>query len=522
MPPATDGSSGSSTKVPNTSWVWLWWNYIITTAVHISGTWWFTNGLQLTGNINGNATNRNNIIGRNSCVSTTGNNNVVIGDSAAPSFTGFWTILIGSGVAAASTSGAYNIAIGVLALASVTTASQNVAVGTEALQNAIGGNNTAIGHQAGQSTSTGSNNTYIGFQTGTTGNYSNSTALGAGSLINASNQIMFGTSSQIGTFPACPIYTGSTIPTTDNSTNLITSSWVKSLNYLTSSIWSSAQTITGSWDFTSGTILVPVASYSIFDAHAASTLWVQTYTSSVGWLTNSIFSTIQTVTANWIFSSLPIFQYGFYIGNNPNGPTMSNPTPTDPNLNISSGSNGTSGSINLNAPVTNLSGNFAALSVVAVRTAYSTNAAILSYTPVCTFTGSLYYSGIGVGGFGYVTATNTNPNFTTPKRITTGTFTIDVGTTGFGSGFVATPPGKEWTNSGTDPPAGSAYALNCPCHVTLSAGPSGGYTIDAQLYYQQLVSPPGNFNWYINLYVFHSGSLADPPLGTYIKYSIFC
>ncbi|MFY7884503.1 MAG: hypothetical protein ACOVOV_06625, partial [Dolichospermum sp.] len=73
---------------------------------------------------------------------------------------------------------------------SVTT---NTAVGNQALQsNTSGQNNTAIGYKSGLGNTGGSYNTYLGSLADTSGNYSNSTALGYNSRITASNQIMLG------------------------------------------------------------------------------------------------------------------------------------------------------------------------------------------------------------------------------------------------------------------------------------------------------------------------------------------
>jgi hypothetical protein len=79
--------------------------------------------------------------------------------------------------------------------------STNTVFGTNALSsNTTGSNNTAVGYKAGYAgtaNTTGSNNTYVGYNTQANGAaYSDSTALGAGATITASNQIMIGRSTE--------------------------------------------------------------------------------------------------------------------------------------------------------------------------------------------------------------------------------------------------------------------------------------------------------------------------------------
>jgi len=77
------------------------------------------------------------------------------------------------------------------------------AVGSFSGMNHTGQNNTFIGSVAGQSSSTtydvrtGSNNTYIGYRTSANNSaWANSTAVGTGAVISASNQIVLGTASE--------------------------------------------------------------------------------------------------------------------------------------------------------------------------------------------------------------------------------------------------------------------------------------------------------------------------------------
>ena len=84
--------------------------------------------------------------------------------------------------------------------------STNTVFGTNALSsNTTGSNNTAVGYKAGYAgtaNKTGSNNTYVGYQAkANADNYSNSTALGAGATITASNQVVLGTSTETVVIP---------------------------------------------------------------------------------------------------------------------------------------------------------------------------------------------------------------------------------------------------------------------------------------------------------------------------------
>jgi hypothetical protein len=94
----------------------------------------------------------------------------------------------------------------VLALYSNTTGGNNSAFGQNALNSTTtGSTNTALGFNAGNTgtaNTIGSNNTYLGYNTGSSANnLSNSTAIGTGATITASNQIVLGTSSETTTIP---------------------------------------------------------------------------------------------------------------------------------------------------------------------------------------------------------------------------------------------------------------------------------------------------------------------------------
>ena len=73
----------------------------------------------------------------------------------------------------------------------------NTIVGSNCLiYNTTGKSNTAIGQGCGTGNVTGSNNCFIGAETNTTGQFSNSCAIGYASMITQSNQIVLGSSSE--------------------------------------------------------------------------------------------------------------------------------------------------------------------------------------------------------------------------------------------------------------------------------------------------------------------------------------
>ncbi|MFN3755404.1 MAG: tail fiber domain-containing protein, partial [Flavobacterium sp.] len=126
-----------------------------------------------------------------------GVNNTSFGVNAlSQDVTGTFNTAIGSAALQDITNGARNVAVGSVSLNANTSGNENTAVGVDALSfNETGNNNTVVGRRAmgaiGAST-TGSNNTAIGYFAYSTGNFTNSTALGANTVITASNQIRLG------------------------------------------------------------------------------------------------------------------------------------------------------------------------------------------------------------------------------------------------------------------------------------------------------------------------------------------
>jgi len=100
-----------------------------------------------------------------------------------------------------NTTGNNNSALGAASLFSNSSGSSNTALGTSSL--AIGttaSRNTAVGDSAGYNITSGSNNTFIGYgaNCGSLGTASNSTAIGNGAVVTASNIFVFGNSEVTG------------------------------------------------------------------------------------------------------------------------------------------------------------------------------------------------------------------------------------------------------------------------------------------------------------------------------------
>jgi|GEM_PF-4061744 len=111
---------------------------------------------------------------------------------------GFNIVAIGNGTAGNTGNLSSSVVIGSYALNQASgTISENTIVGANAMEYTTGTGNTAIGYQAGDNGTPMSHsyNTFVGAQTNATASFSNSTALGRGATITASNQIVLGNAS---------------------------------------------------------------------------------------------------------------------------------------------------------------------------------------------------------------------------------------------------------------------------------------------------------------------------------------
>ncbi len=135
---------------------------------------------------------------------TVASNLVAIGDSAlynnghsaVNSYDATYNTAVGSKALYTNTTGSQNIAVGAYALNYNTTGGGITAGGVEALlNNTTGSLNTSIGYLSGNHNATGNDNTYLGAFAGPTGDYDNSTAIGTGVSISASNQVRIGDNS---------------------------------------------------------------------------------------------------------------------------------------------------------------------------------------------------------------------------------------------------------------------------------------------------------------------------------------
>jgi hypothetical protein len=144
---------------------------------------------------------------------TSGTANVAIGKSSETALTtGSYNMGVGANTLLALTTGSSNVAIGNNTLYTLISGSQNTGIGTSVLFNATASNNTAIGFESLVDLTTGDYNTALGSLSGdgvtnatitycsffgynarsTTDAITNSTAIGNGATVTASNQIQLG------------------------------------------------------------------------------------------------------------------------------------------------------------------------------------------------------------------------------------------------------------------------------------------------------------------------------------------
>jgi len=146
---------------------------------------------------------KNVAIGYNSLYSNTiGTNNIAIGDGSLKynENSASYNISIGDASMFGNLDGSYNTAIGDRALFTSIVGYSNIALGYRSLYNSKGNSNTGIGTEVGLNLDLSSNyNTLLGYHadvSSTTLIYNNSTALGYQATIDASNQIVLGTSAE--------------------------------------------------------------------------------------------------------------------------------------------------------------------------------------------------------------------------------------------------------------------------------------------------------------------------------------
>jgi hypothetical protein len=145
---------------------------------------------------------------------TSSDNNTALGAYAlAKNTTGMNNVGLGTNALLYNMSGSNNVGIGPAALMNTLT-SNNTAVGASSLAlNISGEENVAIGVQAGSNQTIGNCNTFIGSYSdilNNTSDINHSTAIGFGSIITESNQIMMGTSEDTVTIPGSITYSDST------------------------------------------------------------------------------------------------------------------------------------------------------------------------------------------------------------------------------------------------------------------------------------------------------------------------
>ncbi len=149
-----------------------------------------------------NTASNNTAVGRYCLINnTTGHENTAIGvDALYYNTTASDNVAVGHEALLTNTIGAQNAAVGSKSLRSNSIGNYNAALGEFALySNTTGTNNTAVGHSAGYNTGvaleTMSNCTFLGRDANSTvGGITNSTALGYGAQVTATNQVQMGNS----------------------------------------------------------------------------------------------------------------------------------------------------------------------------------------------------------------------------------------------------------------------------------------------------------------------------------------
>ena len=142
-------------------------------------------------NINGS---RNTASGQQALFNNTfGSANTVMGFQAMYSnTTGYDNLAVGNRALFSHQSGCCNIALGTSALEQNISAEANIAIGQSALYRATGNWNTAIGISAAETFSNVSSSTFLGAYTYAADGTTNSTAIGYGAAVLASNQVRIG------------------------------------------------------------------------------------------------------------------------------------------------------------------------------------------------------------------------------------------------------------------------------------------------------------------------------------------
>ena len=152
-----------------------------------------------------------------------GSNNTAIGSvSLQDDISGNDNTALGYGSLRNNIYGTFNTAIGSRSLNSNTNGSNNTAIGYDSLlYHTSSSLQTAVGYLAGNNDKLGNNNTYLGAETNvdsSANNYTHSTALGYGTIIDASNQIVFGTDTEKIKIPGTYVGIGGVYDPTNNYT----------------------------------------------------------------------------------------------------------------------------------------------------------------------------------------------------------------------------------------------------------------------------------------------------------------
>ena len=168
----------------------------------------------------------NTVVGSGALGTGTGQRNTALGRLALGSYSGSSfdnNTAVGYNNSSSVSTGQQNTSIGAEAMLHLTTGSANTAIGAQSLINTTGSNNTSLGYAAGQIITSGNNNTFLGKSSnGSSATLSNSSAIGYGATVAASNTIQLGNTSITNVKTSGTITAGAiTIPNTDGTANQV-------------------------------------------------------------------------------------------------------------------------------------------------------------------------------------------------------------------------------------------------------------------------------------------------------------
>jgi hypothetical protein len=204
-----NGGTGSSTQ-----------NFVdLTTAQTVAGVKTFSSNAFFNGQRigKGNATGGENLAVGSEALNgvSTGTRNTALGQRSMYSYVGTGSAnntSVGYYNMLSLTTGSGNTSVGAESMVSLLTGISNTSIGNQSLYNNTGSYNVGIGQSAGNTITTGTNNTLIGSLSNVgTNSLTNSTAIGYGAIVSASNTIQLGADGTNATTPITNVKTSGTL-----------------------------------------------------------------------------------------------------------------------------------------------------------------------------------------------------------------------------------------------------------------------------------------------------------------------